>query len=304
MITGNTSACKLAWIPLAVVLGFTTACGKDTAPPTAPTAVAGRATGLLRGEAPIVSRIARPHPALPNATVTVVGGPASGITTTTREDGTYEIAVAGTFKLRFEHSSFLTRETSELTVTSASAPIAIPEIVLVTAPWSISGRITDSLGNPVPDAEVAASYGSLFAVEYGRVRTDAAGRYVIASNQPRFDSVIVAARKAGFEPSQQLNSVRCCGEIPDIRIVRIVSITPTAPSSLRVGESVEMPASVVVFDTGITRNIFVLPTSSAPSVVTVAPSSHWYAMRGVSAGVTTLTFDLWGAIATMQVNVR
>ena len=44
-----------------------------------------------------------------------------------------------------------------------------------------------------------------------------------------------------------------------------------------------------------TRNIFVLPTSSAPGVLVVRRSSHWYEMRGMSAGVATLTFDLCGA---------
>lgn len=69
-------------------------------------------------------------------------------------------------------------------------------------------------------------------------------------------------------------------------------------------EAVEMPTSVVVFDNGETRNIFVLATSSAPGVIVVRRSSHWYEMRGMSPGVATLTFDLCGAIATTQVPVR
>ena len=98
--------------------------------------------------------------------------------------------------------------------------------------------------------------------------------------------------------------VQCCETAPPIRLVRIVSITPTAPTLLRVGELVEMPASKVVFDSGETRNIFVLPTSSPASVVYVRRSTNWYEMQGLSVGVATLTFDLWGAIATMQVQVR
>ena len=300
----SNSVLKVVWLPIVVVLGVTIACGDNGRTPTAPTAVVGSVTGLLRGEAPVVSRIARPHPAVSNATVTVIGGPASGITTTTGADGTYELKAAGTFKLRFEHPSFLTQESGETSIAAAGAAIAMPDIVMVTAPWTISGRITDSLGNPVPDAEVVASHNSFFSPDYGRVRTDATGRYVLNSALPRFENVLVAATKPGFQPMQHLTSVKCCGEIADIRIVRIVSITPTAPASLRVGESVEMPASRIVFDTGEIRDVFVLPASNAPSVVAVHPSSHWYAMTGSRAGVATLTFDLWGAIATMQVQVR
>jgi hypothetical protein len=293
---------RRSWLAVMFVRASTIACGDDAPTPTAPTNPAGTVTGLLRGEAPAVSRIARPHPVLANATVTVIGGPASGSKTTTREDGTYSLAAAGTFKLRFEHPSFLTAESSESTVVTANAPLTMPETILLTAPWTISGRITDSLGHPVPDAEVIVAYGAF--LEHGRVRTDGAGRYVLNSTQPRFESVLVVAQKPGFHPMQHEAVAKCCGDVQDIRIVRIVSITPTTPSSLRVGESLEMPASVVVFDTGETRNIFVLPASSAPSVVAVNRSSHWYEMRGVNAGVATLTFDLWGAIATVQVQVR
>ena len=305
MIISNNSTFKLAWLLFVAVLGFTTACSSDEPrTPTAPGPVIGAVTGLVRGEAPVTGRIPRPHPVVANATVTVVGGVASGSRTSTREDGTFELSAAGTFKLRFEHPSFITRESNEIELTPGG--VTVPDVVLVTAPWTITGRIFDSLGNPVPDAEVAAGYFNtgFFLADYGRVRTDAAGRYVISSSRPRFESISVAASKAGFHPMGQLLSAKCCGAVPDISIVRIVSITPTAPTSLRVGESVEMPACVIVFDTGETRNVFVRPESSVPSVVSVAPSTHWYAMTGNRTGVATLTFDLWGAIATLQVQVE
>lgn len=300
MVASNNVARKLACLPLAVVLGVLAGCGKDPSTPTAPTAQFGSVTGLLRGEAPMLGRIPRPHPELSNATVTVLGGPASGTKSTTGADGTYQLTAAGTFKLRFEHPSFVASESAETVMTANG--ITIPEVILMTAPWTISGRIVDSLGNVVPDAKVTVARAEFS--ELGSVRTDAAGRYVFHSAQSRFESVLISPTKPGFQPLQEFTSAKCCGEIQDIRIVRIVRITPTAPTSLRVGESFEMPASIVVFDTGETRSIFVLPTSSAPSVVDVARSSHWYAMRGVSAGVATLTFDLWGAIATTQVQVR
>lgn len=167
---------------------------------------------------------------------------------------------------------------------------------MLTAPWSITGRITDSLGNPVVDADVTIS-GSDCEQPYGLVKRDAAGRYPLNSSRPHFASQYVVARKPGFETMRELQ-VPCCGTAASITLVRIVRITPTAPTSLRVGEAVEMPASVVVFDSGETRNIFVLPTSSASGVIDVRRSSHWYEMRAMSEGVATLTFDLWGAVAT------
>lgn len=302
MIVSQWSRLKLGWVLVAAVAVFSTArCSDDARAPTSPTGAVGSVSGLVRGEAPMISRIAYPHPVLANATVTVIGGPASGSKTATRDDGTFELKAAGSFKLRFEHPNFVTSESPETTMTAAG--VAIPEMILRTAPWSLSGRVTDSRGTPVPDAEVMVALDT-YSREYGRTRTDAAGRYVFTSTLPRFESMFVVPTKPGFQPLQQVSAVRCCGEVPDIRIIRIVSITPTAPTSLRVGESVEMPASTVVFDTGETRHIFVLPTSGASSVVDVSRSSHWYAMRGVGAGVTTLTFDLWGAVATMQVHVR
>jgi hypothetical protein len=302
VIISNNASFKRAWLSIAVVLAVMAGCSDRPSTPSAPTApigAVGVATGLLRGEAP-VGRIARPHPVLPNATVTVIGGPAAGTKAVTRDDGTYEVAATGTFKLRFEHPFFVTTESSETVMTENGVTLA--DVTLLTAPWSISGRITDSLGNPVADVEVITSSAD-FVSPYGSARTDADGRYTVNSTRPHFASVYVGALKPGFVPMREL-LVPCCGTAPPITLVRIVSITPTAPTSLRVGELVEMPASVVVFDSGETRNIFVLPTSSATSVVYVRRSTHWYEMQGLSAGVATLTFDLWGAVATTQVQVR
>lgn len=293
-------------IAIATVAAFavTIACSGDSitsSVPTAPSIVTGKVSGLVRGEAaPSLSRFP-PNTALPNATVTVVGGPASGTTATTRADGTYEIVASGTFKLRFEHPFYIPAESAE-TVMSANG-ITLPEVRLTTAPWSISGRVVDSLGNPIRDADVSILPGE-FLNPYGTARTDADGRYTVSSSSAHAASVIVTARRPGFQPMESLFVAPCCETAPLIKLVRIVSITPTAPGALRVGESLEMPASVIVFDTGEIRNVFVLPESSAPAVVAVNRSSIWYAMRGVSAGDATLTFDLWGAVATLPVHVR
>ena len=311
MITSNNSTFTLAWLPLAVVLGISTGCADEARTPTAPTAptppaptiLSGTVTGLVRSDAP-GGRHARANPPLPNVTVTVIGGPAAGTKTATREDGTFELTAAGTFTLRFEHPTYTTSDTSETSMTEAGQ-IAMPELVLATAPWSISGRLTDSLGNPVPDAEVAL-HSARFDVPYGTGRSDAEGRYTVHSTMWHAASVYVVVTKPGFKQMQEIpeKPVQCCGAVPDIRLIRIVSITPTAPSSLRVGQSVELAPCVVVFDNGETRNISLLAQSSVPTVVNVLRSDHGYKMTGFRAGVATLTFELWGAIATLQVQVQ
>jgi len=235
-------------------------------------------------------------------TVTVIGGPAAGTKTATRKDGTFELTAAGTFKLRFEHPFYTTSDSSETSMTEAGQ-IAIPELILATAPWSISGLITDSLGNPVPDAEVALTN---FLITYGTGRTDADGRYTVHSTMPHTASVYVQVTKPGFHRMEEIpeKTFQCCGAVPDIRMIRVVSITPTAPTYLRIGQSVDMPASVVVFDNGETRNIFLVPQSSVPWVVNALRSDRGYKITGFRAGVATLTFDWWGAIATLQVQVE
>ena len=306
MTISNNSIFKLTCLPLAVVLGCLTGCANEARTPTAPTPPAptiltGTVTGLVRSDAP-GGRHAPAHPSLPNVTVTVIGGPAAGAKTATREDGTFELAAAGTFKLRFEHPFYTTSDSSETSMTEAGQ-ITMPELVLATAPWTISGLVTDSLGNPVPDAEVTLTD---FNVTYGTGRSDAEGRYTVRSTMWHPEWVYVLVTKPGFHQLQEIpeKPVQCCGAVPDIRLIRIVSITPTAPTSLRVGQSVEMPACVVVFDNGETRNIFLLAQSSVPTVVNVLRSDYWYKMTGFRAGVATLTFELWGATATLQVQVQ
>jgi hypothetical protein len=301
--SGN-GACRFVSFSFLLVLGFTSACAKEAAPPTSPTptVIVGKVTGAVAAEAPPTRFGIPQNRVLPDATVTVIGGPASGINAITRNDGHYEVTAAGTFKLRFEHPWYTTSESQQLVMDAAG--IAGPTVVLLTAPWIVSGRVIDGLGNPVADAQVTVFRDSEVSFQpYAGVRTDTVGRYTFNSSEPHWDVVSLAASKPGFEGVKTV-TMRCCGAAPDIGLVRIVSITPTAPTLLRIGETVAIPASVVVFDSGETRNIFVLPRSNAPSVVSVNPAANWYEMRGLSAGVATLTFDLWGAIVTTQVTVR
>jgi hypothetical protein len=85
--------------------------------------------------------------------------------------------------------------------------------------------------------------------------------------------------------------------------VRVLSVTMMGPSTLRVGESVELPAATVVFDNGTERGIYIFPTSSAPSIVAVDRGQRGFVIRGMQPGIATITFDHRGVTATLLVRV-
>jgi hypothetical protein len=297
-------ALRLSGVTLAVAVAM--ACSTPAGPSGHPRSVLGSVTGIVRGEKPLGSRIFRAHPPLPDAEVTVITGRAAGLTTRTRADGSYAIEIPpGSFKLRFTHPGFQPHESSD-TVMPSTGEVAMPEVALPTAPWTLTGVVTDSIGNRVPDVDVTVRPGDAFFSTYGTVKTGTDGHYRFASSRPHWNYVLVSASRSGFESFIEQGAGCCNTEsdtVYDLRLVRVISVTPTAPSVLRVGESVPIPASVIRFDNGETRNIFVLPTSNASSVVTVSPGDSWYAMRGVSAGVAVLTFDHRGTTAAHQVRV-
>ncbi|MBY0495562.1 MAG: carboxypeptidase-like regulatory domain-containing protein [Cyanobacteria bacterium] len=226
--TGNRTRYRASFSVL--VLFFTAACARDAVAPTAPTPtsivpiaivpveIVGKATGRLAGEIP-PTRFGNPQAhVVSNATVTVVGGPASGTQAVTRVDGAYEVTAAGTFKLRFEHSLFIGTESSEIVMPVGG--VTIPTVVLRTAPWTVFGRVIDSLGNPVPDAVVTLFRDREYIVALdGAVgRTDGAGRYSINSTQPHFELAFIGASKSGVGTG--VVEGPCCGAAPDLRLRR------------------------------------------------------------------------------------
>jgi len=211
-----------------LVLFFTAACARDAVAPTAPTPtsidsdrnrsgrIIGKATGRLAGEIP-PTRFGNPQAnVVSNATVTVVGGPASGTQAVTRVDGAYEVTAAGTFKLRFEHPLFISTESSEIVM--AVGGVTIPRVVLRTAPWTVFGRVVDRLGNPVPDPTVTLFRDREYIVPFRDAvgRTDGAGRYTVTSTQPHFELAFIGASKSGVETG--VVEMPCCGAAPDIRL--------------------------------------------------------------------------------------
>ena len=291
--------------PLAILV-VAVACGSDApvAPTQSPPAVSGTVTGVVLGVAPASSRIARPGVALANARVTVVAGPAHGLTVVTPSTGGYALQLPpGPFRLEFTRAGYLSAESADFEL-PARGEIVVPDVILRTAPWSIAGTVSDSLGHPVEGATVRIRPGDAFALTYATLTTDTAGRYRFASSLPRWDFVLISAVRDRFEPFLEQPVTIDGNTAFDFRMVRVVSITPPAlPEALRAGESLEVPASRVLFDDGTARNIFVLPSSSAPGVVAVSRSDVWFALRAVNAGIATLTFDHRGTAAAVPVRV-
>jgi hypothetical protein len=237
--------------------------------------------------------------------VTVIAGPAQGSMVMTDATGAYSLQIrAGVFRLRWSKAGFLPVESAEEAL-EAGDHITMSDIVLKTAPWVITGMVTDSRDNRVAEALVTIELGSAFHTTLSTTSA-ADGRYRIASTTPHFDSVIVSALKNGFEPLSR-QRVSCCDppadNVYDIRLVRVLTVTMTGPSTLRVGERVELPLAAIDLDNNAQRFVYILPSSSDPTVVAVENGQRGFVIRGVRPGLAIITFDYHGVSATLQVRV-
>jgi hypothetical protein len=277
----------------------------DPTTPAPPNRFSAEVTGIVRGQVPPGSRVSPGHTPLAEAEVSVVDGPGQRLSTRTDAQGAYVLRIPqGSFRLRWSASGYKSAESAERTL-AAGERITMPDIVLSTAPWAIAGRIIDSRGNPVSGAVVTFSLGGAFLFQ-SSVTSDGVGRYRFESESPHGSLVTFHVSGHGIEPLS-FQQVACCNPqgdtINDIRVVRVLSVTQTGPSTLRVGESVELPAATVVFDDGTQRGIYILPASSDPAVVAIDRGQRGFVIRGVQPGIATITFDHRGIIATLRVRV-
>jgi hypothetical protein len=101
--------------------------------------------------------------------------------------------------------------------------------------------------------------------------------------------------------------VACCSPngdtINDIRVLRVLSIAQAGPSTLHVGESVELPATTVFYDDGTQRQVYVPPTSSDLSLIAIDRGLSGFVIRGVQPGIAIITVDHRGIEATLEVRV-
>ena len=264
--------------------------------------------GIVRGEAPQNTRSVQPPPTLAGADVRVIAGSATGTTATTDASGAYRLQLPrGVFKLRWSKPGYLPMDSAEAIV--GNDAMTMSDVVLGTAPWAIAGLISDGRGGPVADATVVIGSGSAFVANFATLTTDGSGRYRFASSAPHFSTVTIFTRKDGYE-QLSTNTVACCATDGDtrfdVRLRRIVDITIGGPGTLAVGEAGALPINDITLDDGSHRLIYLLPTSSDPSVVAVErgfEGQQGYGVRGVRPGVATISRDWEHFGVDLQVRV-
>ena len=298
-------SCLVAASVLSVSCSRDSPAAPDPSTPAPPNRFSAEVIGIVRGQVPPASRLSPGHTPLADAEVSVADGAGQGRSTRTDARGAYSLRIPqGSFRLRWSASGYKSAESAEQTL-AVGERITMPDIVLSTAPWAIAGRIGDSRGNPVSGAVVTFTLGGAFPFQ-SSATSDGAGRYRFESESPHGSLVIFRVSGHGVEPlpSQQ---VACCNPqgdtINDIRVVRVLSVTQTGPSTLRVGESVELPAATVVFDDGTQLGIYILPASSDASVVATDRGERGFVIRGMKPGIATIMFDHRGIIATLRIRV-
>jgi hypothetical protein len=293
---------------------LTAACGSPssertlspTGPGIPPTGIGTvEVAGIVRGERPPSTRISMPAPVEGGVVVSVVAGSASGLSTVTNAQGAYALQLPeGFFRLRFSKSGFQIQETADQSVASGDHQVML-DILLKTAPWAITGTVTDSAGNHVTGANVTLEIDDAFHQTFSAISGDNGG-YRIASTVPHFDTVHVSAGRSGFEGLFR-QQVACCAPpadaVYDIRLVRVLKVTMTGPPTLRVGEGVELPTATIDLDNGTQRFVYILPTSSDPTVVAVERGQRGFVIRGMRTGQALVTFDYQGVDATLAVQV-
>jgi len=306
MFNGSSGLVRLsdssAWLCSAALMLTAVACSSPGSAPSNSVLV----QGIVRGETP-PGRMAMPPPTLAGADVSVIAGPAAGTTTTTDSNGAYRLQLPpGTFKLHWSKPGYLPMDSPEGIVSNQG--ITMTDVVLGTAPWAITGVVSDGRGNPVTGATVAICCSDGILTNFATPTTDGNGNYRFASARPHFSTVTVFARKDGYETGTT-TTVACCATAGDtrfdVRLRRIVAMTMDGPSTLAVGDEAALPINDITLDDGSHRFIYLLPTSSDPSVVAVErgfQGQQGYGVRGVSPGTAIVTCD-WEKYA-VQLQVR
>ncbi len=221
----------------------------------------------------------------------------------TDAQGAYRLQLPlGLVKLRWSKSGFQTIDSDEQSLEPGDHITS--DLLLRTAPWAIAGTITDSRGNRVGGALVTIEIGGAFLQTASTTAGDD-GRYRFASTAAHYDSVGLSARRTGHEPasSQQVMLQSPEETIYNLRLVRVLNVAMTGPSTLRVGEAVELPLATIDLDTGAQRFVYLLPSSSDTTVVSVGNGQRGFVIRGVRTGLAIITFDYQGVNATLRVQV-
>lgn len=303
--------CPIRLVGLGVsVLVLAIGCG-TVEPPTGPSVPVSPApatvTGLITGQIPMRNRLSQSYEPIAGATVEVVEGLASGTVAVSDSLGLFKLSVPpGGLRLRVSSSNYQTWESASLLAVAQQAT-EITTVLLKTAPWALSGQVTDGLGGPFSGIVIEVFSGDAWASKFGTLTTDASGRYRLTSTQPHFGYVTLYVSGAAVDPVSSVR-VDCCADngdtIHDMRLPRVVDVRIDGPSTIRVGETVELPAATITYDDGTTRAVFLLLTSNSPDVVSTGRGNTGYTISGLSEGVARIVTEYRGVPATIDVRVE
>jgi hypothetical protein len=177
-----------------------------------------------------------PEPVEAGVLVEIIAGAGQGSLVFTDTGGIYRLQLPrGPFRLRWSKRGFQPAESAEQVVDSGNH-VSMPEVLLKTAAWVITGVVTDSRDTPVADTIITIDIGGAFFVT-GSTRSGPDGRYRFASAYPHYDLVGMGASHNQVE-SWGPESVECCDApadtVQNIRLVRIGNAGITGPTTLRV----------------------------------------------------------------------
>ena len=298
------------------------ACGASetpAAPSSAalPAATTGTVQGVVKHEA-YSSHGYFPEGPVVGAQVLVTDGPGAGQSVTTTADGAYRFELpTGAFRVRWsgQAQGFETRDSDPGTVT-AGATTTLDAVILrrqssvPISEWSISGTVSDSVGNPIAAASIVVED---FELLYGTTSTDTGGHFRFASTH-RHGGLRVTVTKQGYTSPEGYGAgeafVMCgptCAETVNLRLLRVVREMLDGPSTMRVGDMA--PLSVTAdYDDGSHRvfkccSSFV---SSNPAVARVEPSMeapYQTYVKAVTPGTATLTAP-FGIAQPLTLNIR
>jgi len=287
------------------------ACGAPAPSGPTPTSTAPPASalitvnGALHGDSLPGNRIGPFNVPLAGGEITVMAGAATGTVVTSDATGAFELQLPpGPLRLKFSKTGFKTQTNVYGDV--GSAPIALGKVVLGLAPWTITGVVTDSHQQAFVGATVTIDRGGAFP-EHHIVTTDASGRYRFTSEQAHGTTVQLSVDGTGIEPIF-LRNTPCCNTagdtVADLATLRVLRVIGVSPDTLRVGDAIELPASRVFFDDGSQRQLFLMPVSSVPDVLTVSRGEQGWIVRANRAGEATLTMEYRGLTDWVRVVIQ
>ena len=237
-----------------------------------------------------------------------LSGVGAGRVTTSNEAGVFWFELPpGATRFRWSKDGYVSHEQEVRSSAGATTQINVflekfvpPPPPLFTPPYTVTGTVSDSRGNPVSGADVSI-YGQQSPIDhrYGFGRTDSAGRFSITSPERRPTGIKVAKDGYVTKDVQGGSTPPSSTWTVNITIPRIERYVLVSPTSVKVGQSSKVEGQVTLDDGSRTTGVTGLTSSN--EAVAVALSGVW--VWGKAPGTATITGFYFGVSSTLQVRV-